>query len=118
MRILFVCSRNRRRSPTAEIVCSTWPGVEAVSAGTAPDAVTSLCEDLIQWAEVIFVMENHHRDTMRRRFGTLLASKRLVVLRVPDRYKYMDPQLIQMFRDRVPRHLPQQRAPKESDTVV
>lgn len=33
MRLLFVCSQNRLRSPTAEVVFSAYPGVEAISAG-------------------------------------------------------------------------------------
>jgi UDP-N-acetylmuramyl pentapeptide synthase len=36
--ILFVCSRNRLRSPTAEQVFADWPGVETASAGLSPDA--------------------------------------------------------------------------------
>ena len=38
MRLLFVCGRNRLRSPTAERVFAAVPGVEAESAGVAPDA--------------------------------------------------------------------------------
>ncbi len=44
-RVLFVCSRNRRRSPTAEAVASAWPGIEALSAGTAPVAVLGIPDD-------------------------------------------------------------------------
>jgi hypothetical protein len=33
MNVLFVCSANRLRSPTAEQVFSTWPGGETDSAG-------------------------------------------------------------------------------------
>ena len=36
--LLFLCSRNRLRSPTAERVFADWPGVETASAGLAPDA--------------------------------------------------------------------------------
>ena len=57
VRVLFVCSRNRRRSPTAEAVASAWPGVEAVSAGTAPDAEARVSGDLIRWADRIVVMD-------------------------------------------------------------
>jgi predicted protein tyrosine phosphatase len=31
-RILFVCSQNRLRSPTAEQVFASWPGIEVASA--------------------------------------------------------------------------------------
>lgn len=36
--LLFLCSRNRLRSPTAEQLFTHHPGVETVSAGLAPDA--------------------------------------------------------------------------------
>ncbi|WP_200935043.1 hypothetical protein [Brevundimonas sp. Leaf363] len=38
--LLFLCSRNRLRSPTAEQVVAAWPGVETASAGLAPDAAS------------------------------------------------------------------------------
>ena len=37
-RVLFLCSRNRLRSPTAEQVFGTWPNLEVDSAGLADDA--------------------------------------------------------------------------------
>lgn len=56
MRALFICSRNRLRSPTAEAVFAQWPNVETDSAGLAPDADVQLDADQLDWAEVIFVM--------------------------------------------------------------
>ncbi len=45
MKLLFGCSRNRLRSPTAEAVFSAYPGVEATSAETSPDAETPVSAD-------------------------------------------------------------------------
>ena len=106
MRILFVCSQNRLRSATAETVFSEYEGLEVLSCGTASDAVTPLSADLVDWAEIIFAMEDHHRDKIRRRYGKLLDGKRLFVLRVADEYDYMDPSLVEVLKDRVIRHLP------------
>lgn len=39
-RVLFICSRNRLRSPSAERLFADWPGVETDSAGLAADAET------------------------------------------------------------------------------
>jgi predicted protein tyrosine phosphatase len=33
LNVLFVCSQNKLRSPTAEQVFANWPGVEVSSAG-------------------------------------------------------------------------------------
>jgi len=80
MRVLFVCSQNRLRSPTAEAVFAAYEGLETLSAGVDADAVTPVDAELIEWAEIIFAMENSHRNKLRQRFGKLLDGKRLVVL--------------------------------------
>lgn len=78
LRVLFICSRNRLRSPTAECVFAEWPNVETDSAGLAPDAELPLTPEQVQWADVIFVMEKSHRAKLNQRFKTHLAGKRVV----------------------------------------
>lgn len=102
VRVLFVCSRNRRRSPTAEAVASAWPGVEAVSAGTAPDAEARVSGDLIRWADRIVVMEPRHRRRLASAFGELLRDAHVTVLGIPDDYAFMDPELVHRLRQRLP----------------
>ena len=102
MRVLFVCSRNRLRSPTAEAVVAGWPGVAALSAGTAPDAEAPVSADLVAWADVVVAFEPRHRRHPGRRFGPLLRDRRLVTLGVPDAYAFMDPALVRLHRDRLP----------------
>ncbi|MCB9896943.1 MAG: phosphotyrosine protein phosphatase [Planctomycetes bacterium] len=97
MRALFVCSRNKLRSPTAEAVFATWDGVEALSAGVNPDAVTPVDADLLEWADLVFVMEAMHKRKLERRFGALLREKRVVVLAIPDDYACMDPELVRLL---------------------
>ena len=57
--VLFVCSRNRLRSPTAE----------------------------------------------QERFRAHLGGKRIVCLEIPDDFDYMEPALVRLLQDKVPRHL-------------
>ncbi len=101
--ILFVCSRNRRRSPTAERVFAEREGVETDSAGLAPDAELRLSVDQLQWADLIVVMEKSHRRTLTRMFGRHLAGTRVVCLDIPDRYEFMDPALVELFERRMAR---------------
>jgi predicted protein tyrosine phosphatase len=54
--LLFLCARNRLRSPTAERVFHSRPGVETASAGLAPDAEEPVTPDHLDWADLIFVM--------------------------------------------------------------
>ena len=105
MKLLFVCSGNRLRSPTAEAVFSTLDGFEATSAGTNSDADNVISSDLLAWADIIFVMENIHRAKLNERFRPLLKGKKLVVLDIPDRYGYMDPELVRVLKTKVLRHL-------------
>ncbi|HVZ41071.1 MAG TPA: phosphotyrosine protein phosphatase [Candidatus Kapabacteria bacterium] len=105
--ILFVCGRDRLRSPTAEQVFATWPGVEGASAGLNPDSENPLTPDLLTWADTIIVMEKAHRSSrLRKHFGAYVGTKRVVCLDIPDRYDYMEPALAALLRARVPRHLP------------
>lgn len=103
--ILFVCSRNKLRSPTAEQIFAEWPGVETASAGTDQDADVSLTAELVSWAELIFAMEPTHRDKLRMRFRAQLSKQRVVCLNIPDDYAFMQPELIALLKRKVLPHL-------------
>lgn len=104
LRVLFVRSRNKWRSPTAEHIFADRDGIDCDSAGLAPDAVTPLTRDQVQWADIIFVMEARHKRTLSRRFGANLGGKRVVVLGIPDQFGFMDEALIARLRAKVPPH--------------
>lgn len=105
MNLLFVCSRNRLRSPTAEAVFADTPGIETASAGLNHDSETPLTADLVAWADVVFVMERSHRRKLSSRFGRHLGGRRVVCLDIPDRYDFMDPELVRLIEARVAPHL-------------
>ena len=102
-KLLFVCSENRLRSPTAEAVFSEYEGIEAIGAGTNSDAETPLSGDLIEWADFILVMERMHRNKIAKKYSALLKEKRLVVLNIPDNYTYMQAELIKLLKAKVSR---------------
>ncbi len=104
--MLFVCSQNRLRSPTAEQVFSSREDLEVTSAGTNNDAENPLTSELIDWADVIVVMEKTHRSKIQKRFRSSLNGKRLICLDIPDEFEFMDPVLVQLLRTRLARHLP------------
>jgi predicted protein tyrosine phosphatase len=110
LNLLFVCSKNRQRSPTAAHVVANDPefadaGYEALSAGLNADSDTPLTPDLIRWADVVLVMEPGQRTRLSRRFGAHLRGKRVVCLSVPDRFEVLDPELIELLRRRLRQHL-------------
>ena len=100
-KLLFVCSENRLRSPTAEAVFSEYDEIEAIGAGTNADAETPVSGDLIEWADIIFFMEKAHRKKISSKYQALLKEKRLVVLDVQDNYTCMQPELIQLLKSKV-----------------
>ena len=105
MRALFICSRNRLRSPTAEEVFASWPDVETDSAGLAPDADTPLDVAQIEWADVIFVMERRHKAKLGKTFASQIKGKKVVCLDIPDRYGFMDAALVAVLERKVGRFL-------------
>lgn len=104
-RLLFVCSQNRLRSPTAEHVFATHPGVETLSAGLNTGADVPLSEELLRWADVVFVMEKRHREKLSREFRQALGGTRVICLDIPDIYEYMDPELVALLQKRVTPYL-------------
>jgi len=96
-KVLFVCSQNRLRSPTAEQVFSGRRGFDVASAGTDRLAETPLSAELVEWADVIFVMERSHRNRLAKSFGKQLKDKRVVCLDIPDEYGFMDPALVRLL---------------------
>lgn len=99
-RLLFLCSRNRLRSPTAEALFASHPGIETDSAGLAPDAEVRLTAEQVEWADAILVMERIHQQRLKRDFGKLLAGKKVAVLDIPDDYEFMEPALVDLLEER------------------
>lgn len=103
--LLFVCSRNRWRSPTAEALFRDDPHYVARSAGTENGARIKVTAAHIGWADLIFCMERKHAERLRQRFPEVLAGKRIVTLRIPDDYALHDPALIARLRTVLPPYL-------------
>ena len=104
--VLFVCSQNRLRSPTAEQVFASHPAIEVASAGTNADAENPLTSELVRWADIIFVMEKTHRSKLQKRFRQDLKHARVICLDIPDEYEFMDDGLVRLLKTKVPRFLP------------
>ena len=104
--LLFVCSQNRLRSPTAEHVFATRHDVEVDSAGTNHDADNPLTIDLVEWADIIFVVERMHRSKLQRRFRSALTHTRVICLDITDNYDFVQPKLVALLETKVTRHLP------------
>jgi predicted protein tyrosine phosphatase len=108
LKLLFICSRNRWRSRTAEEIFRGTPGWSVRSAGTSEQARIRVSEKLLLWADVVFVMEKRHAEILRERFPEASADREIVCLQIPDDYEFMDEELTAMLRARVAELLPEQ----------
>lgn len=100
MRLLFICSRNQWRSPTAEAVYQNDPRVEVRSAGVSASARRKVTQKLLLWADVVLVMEPEHKRRVREQFSDIADDLRIEVLDIPDDYEFMDPELVSLIRER------------------
>lgn len=101
MRLLFLCSRNHWRSPTAEAVYRDDPRVEVASAGVSSAARRKVTEKMLLRAELIFIMEHWQKKRLREDFPEIYSDLNVEVLDIPDDYEFMDPALIALVRERV-----------------
>jgi predicted protein tyrosine phosphatase len=97
LNVLFVCSRNQWRSPTAEQVFRRHPALNVRSGGTSPNARHTVSGQDIQWADVILAMEQKHKSRLMSEFTSMLIGKPVHVLDIPDEYRYMDAELVEML---------------------
>lgn len=105
MNLLFVCSQNKLRSPTAESVFSDLPNVNVRSAGLNNNAEIPLGIEDVVWAHCIFVMEQAQIKKLRTHYKKYLKEQRVICLGIPDNYEYMEPALIKLFKQKVPQYI-------------
>ena len=103
-KILFVCSRNRRRSLTAERVFTGVAGWQVRSAGTEDGARIKVTEGHLGWADMIVVMEKRHKERLRQKFPAALADKPCVCLFIADDYEFMEPVLVALLHEKMREH--------------
>ncbi|WP_316764260.1 protein tyrosine phosphatase [Pedobacter aquatilis] len=101
MNVLFICSRNKWRSATAETIYKNHPIHQIRSAGTEPSARIKINSKLVIWADLIFVMEKRHKQRISEKFKDEIMDKEIVVLDIPDDYQYLDEELIQELNTKV-----------------
>jgi predicted protein tyrosine phosphatase len=92
-----VCSRNRWRSPTAQKVFAGRPEIEVRSRGLARSARRRLTGADAAWADLVFVMEDDHLRRLLSEHRDALVEAAIHVLDIPDEYRFMDPELVEIL---------------------
>ena len=100
-KLLFLCSRNHWRSPTAEAVYQNDPRVEVRSAGVSASAKRRVSEKLLRWADLVLVMEHEHKKQLRADFPEMFHDLCVEVLDIPDDYGFMEPAHIELIKTSV-----------------
>jgi predicted protein tyrosine phosphatase len=99
MNWLFICSKNRIRSLTAEHIFQNKPGLQVRSAGTAIDARRRVNSSDIEWADHIFVMEEKHRQILEQKYPTQIHMTQVTCLDVGNEYQYMEEELVTVLEE-------------------
>ncbi len=97
--ILFVCSRNQWRSPTAERIYANDQRVDVRSAGLNSRSKHRISHKDLLWADMVLVMENRHKTRILEAFRDLETLPFIDSLDIPDEYEYMDRELIEAIRE-------------------
>jgi len=96
--LLFICSKNQWRSPTAELLFKNHPVHHARSAGTSDKARIKVNQKMLDWTDVIFVMERRHQQLLKQQFPFPLVGKSLIILNIEDNYQFGDEELIGILK--------------------
>ncbi len=97
MKLLFLCSQNKRRSLTAEYIFDGYNGHEARSAGTESNARIKVTGGLLGWADIIFCMEKKHLRRIKEKYTDMIADKKVICLNINDDYDFMDRELVELL---------------------
>jgi predicted protein tyrosine phosphatase len=114
IRALFICHQNRKRSATAERVFAKDPSLDVRSAGTSGEALVQVNQRMLDWAEIVFVMDADLCRALGRMFPGHPAVDRLVCLDIRDTYQFLDPELVSLLEERTRPHLATLRAAREA----
>ena len=97
MNVLYICSKNRWRSPTAEEVFKSDPMLDVRSRGVRRSARRTVTSSDIKWADLVMVMEPKHKQRLLADYPGEMRYTETHVLDIPDEYLYMDPELIEIL---------------------
>ncbi len=107
LKLLFICTANVQRSPTAEDLFEEFEDIEAKSAGTHLFAIERVRQHMVDWADKIFVMsekEDKHISFLKKHFD--LTGKEVYDLNISDKYGRNDPKLIKILKNKLSKYFP------------
>lgn len=104
-KILFVCNANQLRSPTAEKIYSDRKDLEVKSVGISQLAKQCISQEIVDWADIIFVMEKNQQNKIIRKFKGVYNKKSVINLEIPDEYEFMEESLISTLKTKLNKYI-------------
>jgi len=104
-KILFICARNKIRSLTAEKLIQGSQRYEVKSRGLSKESRIRLTVADLAWADRIFVMEKEHKNRISSTYRGESSGKEIICLFIEDIYQPMQPELIEILRERLEPYL-------------
>jgi len=101
LKILFVCGRNKRRSPTAERVFRQDHRMQVRAVGLGETSPRRVREDDVLWADLILPMERKNATRLKVMFSHLDPFPPIEILDIHDDYTFMDKKLIAVLHETV-----------------
>lgn len=98
--ILVVCGRNKKRSRTAEYIFKNDSRINIRSVGLSPKSDRQISERDIEWADLIFTMEQGYQGRIMGQYRHLDLPP-IEILHIEDEYEYLDTELIELLTDRI-----------------
>ena len=98
IKILFLCSQNKRRSLTAEKILNGVNGHNVRSAGTENNSRVKITPGLLGWSDIIYCMERKHLQRIKEKYQDIIKDKKVIILNIHDDYSYMDEHLIELLK--------------------
>ncbi|WP_375560835.1 low molecular weight protein tyrosine phosphatase family protein [Bernardetia sp. OM2101] len=99
-KFLVVCGKNKKRSRTAEFIFKNDERFDIRSVGVSPKSNRKITEKDIEWADLILVMENNHKQKIKKIYSHLEIPT-IKVLNIPDEYEFMDEELIEILTEKI-----------------
>ena len=98
--ILVLCGRNKKRSRTAEYIFKNDNRFNIRSAGLSPKSDRKVSENDLNWAHLIFVMEQEQKAKVYAIYKHLELPP-IKVLNIKDEYEFLDDELIHTLTEKI-----------------
>jgi predicted protein tyrosine phosphatase len=110
LKVLFICGRNKRRSPTAERVFKHDKRMSVRAAGLGDASPRRMKESDLRWADLVLVMERKYVVRIRDAFRRVDPLPPIESLDITDEYLFMQPELVELLKTAVTAALEAYRA--------